>query len=1149
MCKQIQVNITNNKSLIHMTLGRKIFLGFCIALFLIVVSLSGLGLYLYFHPEHIKPLIERSLSATTGSFCTIESLSYSFRPMVIEAGGIRFKPIGQQKDFSMEIRFVRTDMAVEGPFGRRSLILKNTQINSLYIDIFSENATLPVFAPEKGSPSFPARMLQRLIGLFFFRDIKFQSGEIIDGRISANMGNQAIQVYQIHAKAGTDKPPSLSFALEAKGFAHNTHLKAPDVNILFDEALNIMDLKLSGALQSHGMRLQSPELGIRRIDMTSHLNYIHVQKKLYAENLQVSSEGITLKPDRETMGSVPVSVTGAETLSMETGLFYDMSEGKIAFAPLKIHVNSLSVMEKRDALLPPLDIHLKAEGIFHLSTHRLDVHQLSLALADIAKLEGTFQAGLGQTGTVRLQIKEASLLPEKSLSFLPSQVKNTLKPIRLGGGVLLKGNIVGARKDEKWIWECDLESRLTKNPYAYTDGETQIEGVVSAVVNARGRLPDVIISAVIDGDQNTLAAKTLTLEPFKMHLSLSSRYPMINIKDVTIQIPRAKVDREPRDLLIEDIRVRIPEGSVDGKTRSVKLPKVRFDSSGLKNLLLFIHLQESKINLTVQGKETSLLHTAASYQLLPPDWDLSARDSIEIKASAEETGPWHVQANLSLEDLVFQNKDGRFMGENIILNTGIEGDVDLERSSMTFAASLEANAGEALYDRYYLNLGENPIITSCNGSYLIREKSLQLSKLTFDLMDILLLEIQGRFKQDSSKADADFTVTIPQVSLKPIFHHLLQEPFKTEKPILATLETEGAVSTECRIKRFQNEWEVTGRLNWHGGALTSGAKNISFKGIYLDLPIWYRTGLAEAPVETLKGKLDVQSVTVPFLPEQSLSIPLDARPNRISVESPTKIRIPGGDLRLGSVQVKEPFGPDLSIHTSLSFDGIKLQPILSKIWTRPQEGTLYGKLDPVRYEGHAVTSHGEIKAEVFGGQILLSDLGASGIFAAMPVFKINVQGDDLLLSEITTDTSFGKIEGVLNGFVRDLEIAYGQPQAFDLLLETAKKPGISQRISVKALDNIAQLGGGQSPFMGLAGTFASIFKKFPYEKIGIRAHLVNDVFTINGTVREDGTEYLVKRGGFSGVNVVNQNPDNRISFKDMVKRIKRITLKGGLVVK
>jgi len=80
--------------------------------------------------------------------------------------------------------------------------------------------------------------------------------------------------------------------------------------------------------------------------------------------------------------------------------------------------------------------------------------------------------------------------------------------------------------------------------------------------------------------------------------------------------------------------------------------------------------------------------------------------------------------------------------------------------------------------------------------------------------------------------------------------------------------------------------------------------------------------------------------------------------------------------------------------------------------------------------------------------------------------------------------------------------------------------------------------------MGLAGTFASLFKKFPYEKIGIRADLENDLFTINGTIEEDGTEYLVKRGGFSGVNVVNQNENNRIGFKDMVKRIKRISQSG-----
>jgi hypothetical protein len=544
-----------------------------------------------------------------------------------------------------------------------------------------------------------------------------------------------------------------------------------------------------------------------------------------------------------------------------------------------------------------------------------------------------------------------------------------------------------------------------------------------------------------------------------------------------------------------------------------------------------------------------LFHAAAAYHLIPSDWNIKVHDSVQLNVTGPQTGPWQVKAKLSLDDFVFQNKDGSIMGEKISLNTGIEGVVDLKRSKMTFAADIDAKAGEALYDRYYLNLKKNPIVTSCNGTYDLQKRLVEVSRLRFDLTGILPLEIRGFFKQGPSKANADVTVILPKAPLKPIFHHLLQEPYKTEKPFLATLETEGTVSAEFRINGFQDAWQVKGRLGWLGGNFSLPEKGIALKGIDLDLPVWYQTGVAKTPVKTLSGKLEVESITVPLLPEQPLSILLDTGPNRISVESPTVIQVPGGDVRLGSVKVEKLFGPDLTIHTRLEFDNIKLQPLLSKIWTRPLKGTLTGRLNPIRYENHAVTTIGELKAEVFEGKIILSDLGASGVFTSAPVFKLNVKWEDLLLSEMTTDTAFGTIEGVLEGQVRDVEMAYGQPQRFNLFLETVQTKGISQKISVKAVENIAQIGGGQSPFIGLAGAFASFFKKFPYEKIGIRASLENDVFTVNGIIREGGTEYLVKRGRFSGVNIVNQNPDNRVSFKDMVKRIKRIGSKGGPVVK
>ena len=178
---------------------------------------------------------------------------------------------------------------------------------------------------------------------------------------------------------------------------------------------------------------------------------------------------------------------------------------------------------------------------------------------------------------------------------------------------------------------------------------------------------------------------------------------------------------------------------------------------------------------------------------------------------------------------------------------------------------------------------------------------------------------------------------------------------------------------------------------------------------------------------------------------------------------------------------------------------------------------------------------------MFGGNIALSGFSAYGLFSSTPAVTVSARLRDLLLSELTTGTSFGKIQGVVTGHVTDLEFAAGQPQGFDLLLETRQTKGIPQRISVRALDNISRIGGGSSPFTGMAGMFTSLFNEFPYGKIGIRSSLRNDVFRVNGTIMEGGSEYLVKRSGFSGVNVINQNSDNRIGFKDMVKRIKRIT--------
>ena len=253
------------------------------------------------------------------------------------------------------------------------------------------------------------------------------------------------------------------------------------------------------------------------------------------------------------------------------------------------------------------------------------------------------------------------------------------------------------------------------------------------------------------------------------------------------------------------------------------------------------------------------------------------------------------------------------------------------------------------------------------------------------------------------------------------------------------------------------------------------------------------------------------SVKIPFLPEQPLKMQLVAGPDRISVEAPTIVKVPGGEVRVSPIQAQNIFGGNLSLNTGIVVDDLPLEPLLSGIWPNPIKGSISGKLEPIHFEKGTLTTGGSLAAHVFGGEIVLSRAGASGPFGPAPVFRIDARLNDLLLLKLTAGTPFGEIEGVLNGYADNLEISNGQLQKFDLLLETTKKKGVPQKISVKAVDNIAQLGGGQSPFVGVAGVFMSFFKQFPYEKIGIRASLENDVFKINGTIKEGGKEYPYKK--------------------------------------
>ena len=1078
----------------------KIVLIVCVIVLLLLTSLAGTILYYYTHPSAVKAFVENAVSRSTGTSFTIKSLTYSPDPLRVIAKGIIFQPGRDLNGFYLEIPGFRANLSLEGPFGQRSLIFKSLWVEGFSCRI-SNDSTLPKIRHKTEPPSFFGAILKRVIALFLFRDLRFQGAELSGGSISAQLGDRTVRVNEVHASLNADHLIELSCGIKAEWPSKKMHLTIPHLSLETDRAISLVNPQIGCSLAVRQALFESPGVNVRHIKGRANITYQHSRRDLIFDNVNFVLREIALQ-------------NGSQTKTI------------------------------------PFDLHFDTEGVINLRDSRLDAHRVHVSMKDSLQLDGKLDGVFGDKRKVTLKITDCNVTPQKVLPFIPSRMAKRLGPFKLSGPIKLTGSVDGLEEQQGWSWNCDLQARLKQNRLSCTTEKASFSGKVTGNIRIEGRVPTLKITAMMKADHALFSGSGVELKPFNASGSISGKHPIYRIKDVSVRIPRAKGVLGKSEFMVDDIQLKLQQGRVNVANQAIFLPEIRFNSSLLKNLLISVKTDHGKASVGVTGEQTGLIKSAARLGLLPFGWEFTGLDSIRIGFESEKEGDTPFTCELTFQDIAFQNQDSSSMGEKVSLRAKIDGKLDPAGLIIAANTAINMDQGEVLYDRFYFDLKENPLSCSSKGSYDLPGRHLQLSNLSLGLEDILTLHINGSIIERGSDWRFDLSSRIPKIPLRPLFSHFILEPFQTEKPFLRGLNVEGVIAADLKLTGTGTEWMAKGFFRWHKGVLSSVDHGMSLKGIDLSLPLWYQNRMEKNPLERLKGELTIRSMNLPLLPEQGLALSFDAGPNLLSVNSPTLLEVPGGKIRVGPVVIKGLTGTSPSVHTSLFIDSVKIAPLLAGIWTHPVLGTISGKLDPIGFERGNLKSAGEITAKVFDGDVIFSDMGASGLFTGTPVFRLNARWRNVSFSELTAGTSFGKIEGVLNGYARDLEISHGQPQKFDLLLGTEKKDGVPQRISVRAVDNIAQIGGGQSPFIGIAGLFSSLFKEFPYKKIGVHATLENDIFKMSGTIREGGKEYFVKRGLFSGVDVLNQNPDNRVSFKDMVKRIKRVTASGsGPVIK
>jgi hypothetical protein len=763
---------------------------------------------------------------------------------------------------------------------------------------------------------------------------------------------------------------------------------------------------------------------------------------------------------------------------------------------------------------------------------------------------------------MRLQFRglDGYIMPEKVEPFLPDFVKERMASFKVTGALGIHGDVVVSEKEKGEALDFDLEVQLTGNEISYTSPPFSSRGNVTGRLHANGEFPNLRSSIKISCNPIDFRSEWFQAKGGRLELSMDGESPVFQIQNVVVSLPEASVRAGETEVLLNAVRSEIHAGTIDLEKGVFTVQDGELQTSLLRNLRLSVKRDEGETELDVRGEDTRLLESAHALKWIGPEWQFSGRDSFQAKLTLQDNGGWKGFSRILLDGSRFENPRLDWAGENISMVLTLAGEGHLDSPLASWKTSLEMSKGEILLERSYFDMGKNGFALSGDGVYDHARKSFHISGLQVGLKDLVTLNAQGTLSASDSLASV-LEINIPKTEVEPLFRQFVLEPFRREKAFLSNLDVKGSISADLELRSRRGDLMVRGRCRWDDGSVDSVDRTLSVQGIQMDLPLWLHgmgiveeAGIAVKPKarssrrrgtareEPVRGSLRIRSAALPLLPTQSFMLPLEARPNQLSSPSSTRMKVPGGEIEWGPFVLSDPLSSASSVVTSLSVNHVQLDQILTEAWGSPLHGSARGSLDPIEISGDEVNSKGKIEAAIFGGTLSITNPGAYGIFSIAPVVHLDAQWEELLLGELTEGTPFGKVEGVLKGHARGIEIAGREPQKFDLFLETVAREGVSQTISTKAVDNISQIGGGQS---ALTGVFASFFKEFPYEKIGIRASLENDLFRVNGTIKEGGKEYIVKRGGFSGVNVVNQNPDNRISFKDMVKRVKRVTTSGG----
>ena len=551
-------------------------------------------------------------------------------------------------------------------------------------------------------------------------------------------------------------------------------------------------------------------------------------------------------------------------------------------------------------------------------------------------------------------------------------------------------------------------------------------------------------------------------------------------------------------------------------------------------------------NITAQFKGSDLqldelAGIAAQFNDTFSDYFATGTTDVTGTLDVPQDGPLHIRMSSKLANAALGNNAGTIATESVTASLDL--DILLRDATTSFSMTFDSNQGEAYLEPVYANFSEHRFRLQADNVTTSDFASFDVP--SFQLQQDTLLDTGGSITlafpaEDGAPLGITADIEVRDSSLSNLYTSLIRIPLAGT--VLGSLETDGRLSGSVRILDSAPQ---SATLQFEDVILDDQRGRFAVYGLQGNID--WRADETDVPAPS---HIRWDSGTVYDVIIGSGQMHAQLGDNDIEILAPLRFPTMGGALLINHLALKNFGSDDATGALDAELEPIQLGQLTGAFGWPAFSGTLSGQLPLLQLAENTITVGGTLSAQAFDGTMEMSNLRIERPFGRVPRMRGDLIFRNLDLRRVTEAFSFGLIQGRLSVDVAGLRMQNWQPVAMDMHFYTPSDDKSQHRISQRAVENLASVGGGGAGAV-LSTGFLQFFEVFAYDRIGLRCVLANGACAMSGAgaARSDSGApgyYIVKGRGLPRIDVVGFR--DTVSWSGLVQQLAAITRSGSPTV-